>query len=668
MPWVEVDDAQIESPASGAGFHTDPQTGRQVLRINITGGQKRNGDEAAAEVPAGWKEVSDEEIDAPLAVERGTGSILEKVDALARGAADVVTFGLSDEIAAGLDTLFNDRSYEENLASQRAVDRFDEKEHGGARLAGQFGGGFLLPIARAATPGQLARTGAAYGGAYGFGSGEGGFANRASEGAVGAGVGALTGYGLGKVAQKLTRPKVVKDRVEANKLLKSFEQLGIEPIPAVVGSPNVQRATSVAAQMPLGTSAISKATQRMEDQALGARDRIAEEVGDVLPEEVLGENIRAGSERWIKATSARGRELYNKATELAGDIKVPPVEAKRVIASHIDDLSQTPGGSPALTLMQQLDSDLTGEFSVQGLRNLRTSMRDRLEKEGLRRGDAERRVNEVIDAVSADIVNGLRGSGRPEAAQAYSVADRYWKARLHAIDNVIQPIIGKPGQKSPEHIVRAITTNAKGNVTRLGAFMRVLDEPERQSLRATLISGLGRSSAGRQNAEGSAFSLAEFLTHWNQIKNPAAKRALFGDEGAAALSELAKVAEASKDAMKYANTSNTGGVVANVATFGGALLTGANPVGLLGIAATQILGAKALASPRVARWIARAPKDPALMRSHIEKLSRIAVREPALAPELTALQNALTEALARPSGSGLRAAASSDREDKPKDR
>lgn len=645
MPWVEVDDAQIEAPASGAGFHTDPQTGRQVLRINITGGQKRNSEDVGTEIPAGWKEVSDEEIDAPLAVERGTGSIFEKADALVRGAADVVTFGLSDEIAAGLDTLFNDRSYEENLASQRAVDRFDEKEHGGTRLAGQFGGGFLLPIARAATPAQLAKTGAAYGGAYGFGSGEGGFANRASEGAVGAGVGALTGYGLGKVAQKLTRPKVVKDRVEANKLLKSFEQLGIEPIPAVVGSPNVQRATSVAAQMPLGTSAISKATQRMEDQALGARDRIADSVGDVMPEEILGENIRHNADAWIKRTSQQGRRLYESAEKLVEDVRVDPARAREVLQSHIDDLSRVPGGGSGTEVLTKLQRDLQGEFPVQGLRQLRTTLRDEFIKNGLRGTDLERRVGQVMDAITDDIEGALVRGDRPEAAQAFRAADRYWRARAHAIDSVIAPIIGKAGDKPPEQIVNAIRTNAKGNVTRLAAFMRVLDEPERQSLRATLISGLGRSSAGRQNAEGSAFSLAEFLTHWNQIKNPSAKRALFGDEGAAALSELAKVAEASKDAMKYANTSNTGGVVANVATFGGALLTGANPVGLLGIAATQVLGAKALASPSVARWIARAPKDPALMRAHIEKLSRIAVREPALAPELTALQTRLTEAM-----------------------
>lgn len=146
-----------------------------------------------------------------------SGSLLQTIDNAVRGAADTLTFGFADEIAAGADRLFGintgkqgtaPQNYDEALAAQRARDA----EGGGARVVGQLGGA-IVPIGTGAqlvkqgltatkvAPTAMkvaAGTGALTGGAYGVGSAEGDLSDRA----VGGVQGATTGAILGPVVQK----------------------------------------------------------------------------------------------------------------------------------------------------------------------------------------------------------------------------------------------------------------------------------------------------------------------------------------------------------------------------------------------------------------------------------------------------------------------------------
>lgn len=120
------------------------------------------------------------------ATEQGDiGGFFQSLDSFIRGAADVPTFGLADELAAGMGALtgiggeFGD--YSANLEAQRATDVEREQENPYATLAGQFAGalaaGVIAAPRIAATLGgrvaQGAALGAGSGAAYGFGSGEG---------------------------------------------------------------------------------------------------------------------------------------------------------------------------------------------------------------------------------------------------------------------------------------------------------------------------------------------------------------------------------------------------------------------------------------------------------------------------------------------------------------
>lgn len=142
----------------------------------------------------------------------GTGAM----GAALRGGGDIALVSMLDEVGGLYDTvggtpareslLNSDRRFGDilwnNIDQNRAILSYDEENHPYARLGGQVAGAFALPFATAAkTPAALARVGAVEGGAYAFGSGQGGFVDRAKGVPLGATIGATGGAVLGKGAQ-----------------------------------------------------------------------------------------------------------------------------------------------------------------------------------------------------------------------------------------------------------------------------------------------------------------------------------------------------------------------------------------------------------------------------------------------------------------------------------
>ncbi|WP_453977317.1 hypothetical protein [Brevundimonas sp. Marseille-Q4549] len=195
--WVRRGDGQ---PFEATASRGAPEQGAQSLRPGLNLNPAATPDDVVAE-------------------RRGGNDLMRRVDAGVRGAADTLTFGLADEIAAGANTVlpldpgarsgFQDgfgQAFRNNLDIQRAVDRADAKDVPVSRGAGQVAGA-LVPAgavvrgagmggrALATAPNALraAAAGGAYGGAYGFGSAEGNALQRVPEAAVGGGVGLVTG-------------------------------------------------------------------------------------------------------------------------------------------------------------------------------------------------------------------------------------------------------------------------------------------------------------------------------------------------------------------------------------------------------------------------------------------------------------------------------------------
>lgn len=166
-------------------------------------------------------------------------SFMGKVDAGVRGAADALTLGFSDEIAAGAGTGFGFLGdYDKELARQRGIDNSDSENRFGYRLAGQLGGGVAAGAGLAAggmsmaanaarAGGGLGRVamgsaadGAIMGAASGFGSGEGlggRLQGAVTGGAAGVVMGGAAPYavaGVQALASPFVRPLMARMRPE----------------------------------------------------------------------------------------------------------------------------------------------------------------------------------------------------------------------------------------------------------------------------------------------------------------------------------------------------------------------------------------------------------------------------------------------------------------------
>lgn len=337
----------------------------------------------------------------------GRNSVLGKIDTAMRGAADTLTFGTADEIAAGLNTGFGYLGdYDKELASQRRTDTADAENRMGYRLGGQLGGGLvggaglvragLSPTAAAINAGwrlpgvALASgiEGAGLGALQGFGSGEGveDRLDQAKSGAMfGAAIGAAAPVvvaGASKAAQKVISP--FSTSPERSAAVSVLEREGV-PLTAgqKVGSKKLRYAESV-----LGGE---RAAQIIDDQGRAFTDAAMRKAGGsglADPDNLAALKTKLGSgfDYLSKRNSVRvDQTLVDDINRAANEYAaVLPVEQKKIFKSLADDIAarfKAGKGTMKGTDYQTIRSRLTrmaqnyrqrdGEFAdaIRGLRN-----------------------------------------------------------------------------------------------------------------------------------------------------------------------------------------------------------------------------------------------------------------------------------------------------------
>jgi len=480
------------------------------------------------------------------------------------------------------------------------------------------------------------------------------FASQFTGGALGAPQSALTGLAeraVGKVPI-VPRPALPAAR-SGKRIADDATALNIDVMPVVTGGPTTRLATAAAAQTPGGAYSIARGVERMTEGGSRALRNIASAEGAIANTEAAGQTAVRGAFNYRAASRTVIGRLYDRAANVAADARVVPAKAIQAIDDNLADLNNIPGGTDGAKYLQGLRDELTTRFpdgvTVQGIRGMRTQLRDKFYKDGLRGSDIERRVGEIVQSASDDIADSLTAAGKSEAADIYRQADAAWAARVDVLDNFLMPIIGKKGERSGEEVFKALQSAAKGNGVRLRGFIQALPEEEAGTVRASLISALGKPSSAAQDAEGAAFTFDGFLTKWNDMERTA-RNALFTGEGREAIDRLARISSEVKRAGRYANRSNTGSVGMTGLTVASGYAGFLPLVAALG---TQYAAGRLLASPSVARALARvgSSKTPAESKSAIRSLSTVAARNPALASEITALQARLDSAFTSPATS-----------------
>ncbi len=455
--------------------------------------------------------------------------------------------------------------------------------------------------------------------------------------------GGLTASGLAQSSRNIAQ----RFAGQPNALANAAQRQSVDLLPADAGGPIARRTSAAAVQSPLSATPILNRAAQSQSQIGRAAQRQADNQGAVLAEDEAGEAIRKSGDLFIKKTSERGSRLYDRANEAAKGVTIKPLQAVQTIDAEIAKLSELgQTNAPLIQALNKLKGDISDGVSVSGLRDARTQLSGRTFDGKLRSNNEQRIFGDVLNSLSDDIDAGLRQAGRGDAANMFKRADDFWKQRVEQIDQVLQPVMGK--NKSGEQILQAVETMAKGKgggAGRLARLMRELPPEQLGDVRATLISRLGKASAGQQDDAGQTFSASTFLTNWNKM-SAKGKNILFSDGDLRRnLNDIAKLANATKEAQKFANHSNTaGGIAGNTLILGGVAYV--NPAAALVGGGSQFLTGQVLASPRFANWLAKAPAKPS--KQYYDRLSAIAAKEPVIANDLKSIQNFLQGAPVSP--------------------
>lgn len=202
-----------------------------------------------------------------------------------------MTLGFADEIAAGIGSVFEDRSYDEILAGLRNQDAAIAEEYPASSMAGQVAGSLAVPMGAMKSTGTLWKDalkssgiGAGMAGLFGFGSGEGGVASRAESALDAAKWGAVLGGAVpavGAIVQKgansLEARKVIADllskapstddlRASGNAAYKAVDAMGVQIDPAAFGTLSNDIITRMRSQgMDSGSMSLTPQSSRLAE-------------------------------------------------------------------------------------------------------------------------------------------------------------------------------------------------------------------------------------------------------------------------------------------------------------------------------------------------------------------------------------------------------------------
>lgn len=584
------------------------------------------------------------------------------------GTARGVTLSLNDEITgagAAIGAAFSGENVGDAYRAnrdlvRRQTDRTRE-EHPITSIGSEIGGALLTGGRTFPTPqnvGQAARIGAIEGGVYGFGSGDG-LTNSLANAGLGAAGGAATGAALQPVVNSLGKVisarRAAKFRDNADELANASERTGV-PLRRMDVETARQTRRAALLQNPKTRDIIRDA----DAEDLRATERAVErDLGGGTDDFAAGSRIQEGLTRTREQMRQRAGGLYDRAHSQSGDARVEPTAALKAIDDNIAELTEAGANqnASAIRYLQGVREDMAreGGLTIRALRDQRTGMRSSLSASGLDRTDLDRRMTQILDAAGQDIERGLSGT---EALATFRQADDLWREQAQFREQILDRLIGRRGQNSPDQTARALQNFVRSDYRQARRVMDALDPADRVEVANLVAANLGRDQRRR-------FSLSRFLTQTSEGKggliDKKTQRLIFGEDGVRAIRDLRALSSAKEEAASATNHSNTGNIVQHTGRnlrnmiLG---LVGLSEVGVTGGIAAPVAGsvisrigderaARLLINPDFTRWLRRTPatSNPAAINSHFERLRSLAQRTPGMIADVDALERAIVGAV-----------------------
>jgi hypothetical protein len=599
-----------------------------------------------------------------LAMQGGTVSLSDEAAGVGNALSGIVSAPFTGKLDIGGDYRLG-----RDVERMRIADARQQLGYGGTAIEFVSGAASAAPTAALAALAPRAaavaagKAGAVGGALAGYGSGEG-----ASGSVGGAAIGAAAGGALGRYApaaiervlpRRLRAPQGMAPDVADAAAAEGVDL--IRPMVDPASRSDYGALESNIYSQPIIRGAAARVRGQVEDRV----SQLASS-GTALEPNAAGDVIQGAGNRFITKSRNIKNRLYDRAESLGGASAVKTTEAQSQIDQELSQLAEAPETNGAeINFLQNLKSDLAQPQTVGSIRRIRTSLRGQINNANLTATTAEARAMRVLDAAKNDI----QRDAPPAAASAYARADAFNRERQTHIDTVLREFLGKRDQPlDSEKAFSRLKSLASpgGGGRRLAAVMRNLEPDERQDIAATIAQSLGRRSADEP------FSTALFVSQTSKL-SPAARRTIFGPDGAQSIENLRLLSRKLEEAEKDINRSRSATVlerqgvrsaarafIAGIAGLGAQAATGDLRVGIagagvaagaMGVNATRrVLSARAMVNPRVSRWLAESAtaSTPAQAKEATRKLGVIIAREPAIAHELKPIYDMLENSLALP--------------------
>lgn len=616
---------------------------------------------------------------------KDAGGILQSIDSGMRGAADIMSFGMADEIAGTGNYLvkklnpFGDGpvSLADEIQQERDIQAYRDEANPVASTVGRVAGGVTQGVGMAknglsllanaprgagvvSLAGRGAAEGAAYGAAYGLGSGDG-VSDRLSQATGGAVMGGVIGGAVPVIAatgKAIARP--ITDAISARinpeafanrKVIERLADGGMDAAQAAakmaagnrmsladVGGKPVRSLLRTAANIPgKGQDAINKTVTIRQ---MGQGDRLKSIVGQTFADP---DGYLAAKDEIADTAKRLAAPLYRKAYET-------PVH----FSQELEGILKTPAGSAALRKAEEIAANEQAPF-----RQMFVEVFDDGTKRMRRVPDArawdyiKRGMDDVIEGQTDALTGKVTTSGRAVLGlknrmleeldrlnPAYKAARRVW-AGQQQLDNALE--FGRKAMSmSPEAVRRQVAG---------------MSAAEKEAARAGMAEWV-RNSVDKAGFTNNA--ILRFFGNRNQIQT---LRAMFDSPQQFTEFRKAVFAEARKRATYEAvkGNSTTVAQLADMADAGGlqeAVGAARNAVTSGPVNATlQWLGSRLKMlgglTPDVADKIGKKllSSDPAKVRQIATELRRIEAAQIASQEKARLVQSALTRALALPAQS-----------------
>lgn len=454
---------------------------------------------------------------------------------------------------------------------------------------------------------------------------------------------------------------------------------GVDPrLGTVTGSDAVQMVEQVTAATPGGAGPMREAAEREITGLQNEAQRVASGYGPRAEPEVVGAHVRRVAGEAAERFRTRQNQLYDRAfdtvpreTPIGIQDVTPLIQYRNELQLAISRSPAEEGRrlAPTLSRLDGMIEDIqNGMVDFGTLRQWRTNVgRDLKDPVLVGMSSSERAGLDPVYGRLSDAINEIAGQ-TPDGARLLQTADRYTRRYMTQNAEILQRIVDTDTDgKIYKMLFEAGENKIEG--TTLARLRRNLRPEEWDLIAGTVLGRMGTPTAANRGAtelgtETAEFSVAKFLTDWNNL-SPAAQRVMFGGTRYASLApqlnNLTKALQLAKNSDKLRNPSGTarillaglgvfgGGGAADMAWQGMAGEGSTAASGLVGTAVSLFLApkmtARLMTNPRFVGWLAQATRlaargEGSFMR-HIGRLATVGKLEPEIKDAVEAYEATL---------------------------